>query len=75
MQFVFPTAPLRRVTALGSNTTAWFDFTGYDDVEQGKTDLDGIPNSLELVEKLVMNEIKSGTPASAISIGGFSNGG
>eukprot|EP00884_Botryococcus_braunii_P013467 jgi/Botrbrau1/22120/Bobra.0206s0044.1 len=75
VKFVFPTAPLRRVTALGSNTTAWFDFAGYDDVEQGRTDIDGIPNSLEFLEELVKAEIKSGTPAKAISIGGFSNGG
>lgn len=75
MQFIFPTSPVRPVTALGNATTAWFDVVAYDDVKRGKTDIDGIPQSLEWLESLVKAELAAGVPSKAICVGGFSNGG
>jgi predicted esterase len=75
MQFVFPTAPVRTVSAIKSNTTAWFDAYDIESFKLGKKDEAGIASAVEMVSKLVDGELTAGVPSERIVVGGYSNGG
>lgn len=74
VRFVFPHAPERPVTVNnGAVMRAWYDILG---LEVGRDhDKAGILESARLIEELIAEEKKRGTPASRIVLAGFSQGG
>ncbi len=54
---------------------AWFDLYDIGNLLAGKTDGEGIQQSVNYMESLVREEVAAGIPASRIVIGGFSQGG
>jgi len=74
-RFVFPHAPQRPVTInRGFVMRAWYDIFDAPAVER-REDEAGIRDSGALIEALIRREMKRGTPASRIFLGGFSQGG
>jgi lysophospholipase-2 len=74
VKFIFPTAPIRKVTLnMGISMTSWFDLTGLD--QNAKEDQDGIEQSSKFLNDLIEEEIKNGILPERIMIGGFSMGG
>ncbi|CUS25139.1 LAQU0S28e00342g1_1 [Lachancea quebecensis] len=72
--FIFPNAPVMGVTANGNDpTTAWFDIHSWDNV-QLQPDESGFLKSLNVIEKLVGEQIQNGVDPQNIVVGGFSQG-
>lgn len=71
VRFVFPHAPLQRVTVNGGAVMrAWYDVTG-----DGRQDAAGIRASQVRVEALIARERARGVAARSIVLAGFSQGG
>lgn len=81
LKWVLPNAPHNHEAM----TRAWFvpkalpnvmkpRVPGHDDDEDATDDEVGIMNSVDLVDQLVEQELKQGTPAERILVGGFSQG-
>ena len=74
LRFVFPHAPLRRVTVNGGMTMrAWYDIVTLD--RDGPQDESGIRGSADLLVGLVEREHDRGVPYDRIVLAGFSQGG
>ncbi|CAF1080112.1 unnamed protein product [Rotaria magnacalcarata] len=73
-KFIFPTAPIQKVTLnLGMSMTTWFDIHGLD--PNVKEDQEGIEKSCMFLSNLIEEEIKNGILSERIMVGGFSMGG
>ncbi|UJR27838.1 hypothetical protein I4U23_009104 [Adineta vaga] len=73
-KFIFPTAPVRKVTLnMGMTMTSWFDIRGLD--QTVKEDQVGIEKSSVFLKNLIEEEITNGISSNRIIIGGFSMGG
>ncbi len=74
VRFVFPHAPVRRVTVNGGMAMrAWYDIASGD--LHGRADLAGVRESQAQVEALLARETARGIPASRTILAGFSQGG
>ena len=74
VRFVFPHAPLRRVTINGGmSMRAWYDILGFD--RHAREDAAGIRASAAAVTELIDREVGRGIPAERIVLAGFSQGG
>ncbi|AAS54303.1 AGL188Wp [Eremothecium gossypii ATCC 10895] len=72
-QFVFPTAPVRPITANNfAPATAWLDVRSW--LSHESVDLEGFNESMKLVPKLIEEQVAQGIPYERIWIGGFSQG-
>lgn len=75
IRFVFPHAPVRRVTLNGgAPMRAWYDLVG-DDLRTLRHDERGIRESARQIDALITRESARGVPASRIVLLGFSQGG
>ena len=73
IRFVFPHAPIRRVTINGGMPMrAWYDITGMEIAQ--RQDETGLRASTVELEALIAREIARGIPASRIVLAGFSQG-
>jgi phospholipase/carboxylesterase len=74
VRFVFPHAPLRRVTINGGMAMrAWYDILGFD--RRAREDDAGIRVSAAAVTELIDREVERGTPSERVVLAGFSQGG
>ncbi|ODQ64008.1 acyl-protein thioesterase 1 [Nadsonia fulvescens var. elongata DSM 6958] len=74
INFVFPSAPYKKVTVAGGQVMpAWFDILKPAQAPGGQDEGD-ILETVKYVESLIANEIAGGIPTSKIVIGGFSQG-
>lgn len=74
VRFVFPHAPVRRVTINGgAPMRAWYDILGLDFTRRGE-DESGLRASQQAVARLVDRERERGVPAGRIVLAGFSQG-
>jgi phospholipase/carboxylesterase len=74
VRFVFPHAPVRRVTvANGYEMRAWYDITAF--TPEGRADAAGLTESSWRVSAYLKTEIARGVPPSRIVLAGFSQGG
>lgn len=74
LRFVFPHAPLRRVTVNnGMRMRAWYDIASVE--IDAREDAAGIRESAAAVERLIAAEVGRGVPARRIVLAGFSQGG
>ena len=74
VRFVFPHAPVRRVTINGGYPMrAWYDIVEAD--LSNRADIAGVRESRGAVEQLVQREESRGIDASRIVLSGFSQGG
>lgn len=74
IRFVFPHAPVRRVTINNNmEMRAWYNISSLD--FNNRADSQGVHESATLVEDLIDAEIASGIPAQRIVLAGFSQGG
>ncbi len=74
LRFVFPHAPMRKVTINnGMSMRAWYDIVGFD--LQSQQDEAGVRASLREVETLIAREHLRGVPSERIVLAGFSQGG
>lgn len=74
VRFVFPHAPMRRVTINGGMTMrAWYDILGLDFTRRGE-DESGLRASQGQVSALLDRERERGIPAERIVLAGFSQG-
>jgi len=73
IRFVFPHAPVRRVTINGGMPMrAWYDITGMEIAQ--RQDESGIRESIAQVDELIANEVARGIPAANVILAGFSQG-
>jgi phospholipase/carboxylesterase len=73
VRYVFPRAPVRRVTINGGQPMrAWYDILNMDLVR--REDETGLRASMALVHGLIDAEVARGVPAEHIVLGGFSQG-
>ncbi len=73
VRWVFPRAPVRRVTINGGQPMrAWYDILNMDLVQ--REDEAGLRASMALVQALIDAEVARGVPAQRIVLGGFSQG-
>lgn len=73
VRFVFPRAPVRRVTINGGQPMrAWYDILGVDLVR--REDAAGLRDSITAVHALLDAEVARGVPAQRIVLAGFSQG-
>lgn len=74
VRFVFPHAPVRRITINGGlPMRAWFDILGFGPASP--QDERGIRASAAAVAELIGREVERGMPARRIVLAGFSQGG
>ena len=74
LRFVFPHAPVRRVTINGGMAMrAWYDILGFDFTRRGE-DEPGLRASQAQVAALLDREVQRGVPAGRIVLAGFSQG-
>lgn len=74
IRFVFPHAPIRRVTINNNmQMRAWYDITSLD--FNNRADSQGVHESASQVEQLIDAEIASGIAPERIVLAGFSQGG
>ena len=74
LRFVFPHAPVRRVTLNnGVPMRAWYDLKNLD-LDQ-RADETGVRESIAQVEALIAREDERGVPAERLLLAGFSQGG
>lgn len=72
VKFILPTAASRPVTInYGGVMPAWYDILSLDGADQRRVDVEGIKQSVDLVQSLVDNE----PPGVKVLVGGFSQGG
>eukprot|EP00201_Polytomella_parva_P023299 CAMPEP_0175045792 /NCGR_PEP_ID=MMETSP0052_2-20121109/4648_1 /TAXON_ID=51329 ORGANISM="Polytomella parva, Strain SAG 63-3" /NCGR_SAMPLE_ID=MMETSP0052_2 /ASSEMBLY_ACC=CAM_ASM_000194 /LENGTH=226 /DNA_ID=CAMNT_0016309419 /DNA_START=87 /DNA_END=767 /DNA_ORIENTATION=+ len=75
-KFIFPTAPMRTVTAnYGMNMTAWFDIKEFGSFIKQEQDEEGLLETKRYVEELISKENAAGIPSEKIVVAGFSQGG
>ena len=73
IRFVFPHAPVRRVTINGGMPMrAWYDITGMEIAQ--RQDETGMRASIVELEALIAREVARGIPAGRIFLAGFSQG-
>jgi phospholipase/carboxylesterase len=73
VRFVFPRAPVRRVTLNGGQPMrAWYDILGIDLAK--REDEPGLRDSIKQVHDLLDREVARGVPARRIVLAGFSQG-
>ena len=74
VKFVFPHAPVRPVTLNnGMEMRAWYDLLSLD---RSKTAIeDDVLTTVTWINKMIEDEIESGTPSDKILLAGFSQGG
>lgn len=73
IKFVFPHAPIRPVTINGKiEMRAWYDIVGFN--LNDRADIGGINQSINLIDQIIQNEIKSGISERNIILAGFSQG-
>jgi len=73
MRFVFPHAPVMPITMnQGYEMRAWFDI--FELSIQAEIDETGISRSVEMVHRLIQQEISRGIPTNRIFLAGFSQG-
>jgi phospholipase/carboxylesterase len=73
LRFVFPNAPLMRVTVNnGYQMSAWYDILSANIIQ--RTDQNGINNSVKKILQLIAHEEEQGIPADKIVLAGFSQG-
>jgi len=73
VRFVFPRAPVRRVSINGgAPMRAWYDIRDADLAR--REDEAGLRESMALVQRLVEREVARGVPARRIVLAGFSQG-
>jgi lysophospholipase-1 len=58
---------------MGQRMPGWFDITSLQNVI-GNEDEDGLLKSVNLVHKLITEEVDGGIPSDRIILGGFSQG-
>lgn len=74
IRFIFPHAPVRRVTLNGNMPMrAWFDIYGLD--RDGPQDSEGIEAARQRVRGRIGDLVDDGIPAARIVLAGFSQGG
>jgi phospholipase/carboxylesterase len=74
LRFVFPHAPVRRVTINnGMAMRAWYDIAAAD--LNNRADIDGVRQSQAQLEALIARENERGIASSRIVLAGFSQGG
>jgi phospholipase/carboxylesterase len=74
VRFVFPHAPVRRVTINnGMSMRAWYDIAAAD--LSSRADIDGVLQSQAELEALIARENERGIASSRIVLAGFSQGG
>lgn len=74
IHYIFPHAPIIPVTINGGvEMRAWYDIKGMNLKE--RAEINGIRNSITIVNSLIDMEKKAGIPASNIILAGFSQGG
>lgn len=74
LRFVFPHAPVRRVTINnGVPMRAWYDIVDID--LANRADEAGVAESMAQVEALIAREVERGVPRSRVVLAGFSQGG
>src|ERR1700736_3580395 len=74
VRFVFPHAPVRRVTINnGMAMRAWYDIAAAD--LASRADLDGVLQSQAQLEALIARENRRGIASTRIVLAGFSQGG
>ena len=75
LRFVFPHAPERPVTINGGmSMRAWYDIISLD-LDDRRSDADGIRDSSEILKGLIARESERGIDAAKIVVAGFSQGG
>ncbi|KAJ6519287.1 lysophospholipase I [Mycena sanguinolenta] len=78
IRFIVPAAPLRRLSATGQVTTAWFDIYSFelllDTSAPGKDDEDGMRQSIACLDALLSDLVASGVDPRRMIMGGFSQG-
>ena len=75
IKICLPDAPERPLTAAdGHKKTAWFDLTAMPISPEEPSDPEGLSQAIEVVLKLVEDQIADGIPAERVVIGGFSQG-
>jgi phospholipase/carboxylesterase len=73
--FRFPNAPIRPTTiSEGVPMSAWFDLDTLPVTRMTPEDVPGILASAAVIQGLIAEEIKKGTPSERIFLGGFSQG-
>jgi len=74
IKFIFPTAPIRRITINnGMPMPGWFDAYGLD--RSAREDEKGILEASKYLNDLIEDEINNGISSERVIIGGFSQGG
>jgi predicted esterase len=74
VNFVFPTAPNRKVTLnFGMEMSAWYDIPSLGALRTNQDDK-GVLESVEILKNLIKEQQDKGIPANRIVIGGFSQG-
>ncbi len=75
IRFVFPHAPMRAVTVnAGYVMRAWYDIVSID-FAPGREEAQGVRESAEQIEALLVRENERGIPDARIVLAGFSQGG
>ena len=75
LRFVFPHAPVRPVTINGGmSMRAWYDIISLD-LDDRRSDADGIRDSSEILKGLIARESERGIDVAKIVVAGFSQGG
>jgi phospholipase/carboxylesterase len=73
LRFVFPNAPLLRVTVNnGYQMPAWYDILSANIIQ--RADQSGINNSVKKILQLIAHEVEQGIPEDKIVLAGFSQG-
>lgn len=74
LRFIFPHAPVQRVTINGGMAMrSWYDIVSFD--SEGRADRAGVLASSDLLEGLIAREIERGVAPQKIVVAGFSQGG
>lgn len=74
IHFIFPNAPIQPVTINGGmSMRSWYDILEMS--LERRVDIDGIYQSADLIEPLILQEIDKGIPSTHILLAGFSQGG
>ncbi|SCV00111.1 LAME_0G07580g1_1 [Lachancea meyersii CBS 8951] len=72
--FVFPNAPVLNITCNGNYPMpAWFDIREWEEI-QSRPDVDGFMKSLDVVRRLVDEQVQNGIAPENVVVGGFSQG-
>jgi len=74
INWIFPNAPTIPITLnMGHRMPGWFDIHSLHNVH-GAEDEDGLLKSVNLVHRLITEEVDAGIPSERIIVGGFSQG-